>query len=115
MTDQTYEGWSNRETWATVLHIDNDEGLHDQRNDLCCESLKVGPNTVLTSKQNARYSLARDVENWVKDMSHDVYFSETPPNQALLGMFHEIGSLWRVNWDEIASTWLEDFDEEAAA
>jgi hypothetical protein len=29
MTDETYEGWTNRETWAVALHINNDQGWQE--------------------------------------------------------------------------------------
>jgi hypothetical protein len=27
---EEYNGWVNRETWATVMHLSNDEGLYDK-------------------------------------------------------------------------------------
>jgi len=38
ITDQTYNGWTNYETWTVVLWIDNDESIQDYicNNDVCC-------------------------------------------------------------------------------
>ena len=35
---QTYNGWTNYETWNVVLWMENDEGLYNliQENDICC-------------------------------------------------------------------------------
>ena len=123
MTDEPYNGWTNRETWATALHIDNDEGLHTQRNKLCHKSLGDAIATeYLSMEQVAQRRLADSLENWVQEMSEEIYFPTpntpyepdfNPQTRSLLGMFNDIGSLWRVNWDEIASNWLEDFEDAA--
>jgi hypothetical protein len=31
--NQRYNGWTNRETWAFALHIDNNEWSHNRRNE----------------------------------------------------------------------------------
>jgi hypothetical protein len=38
LTDQTYNGWTNYETWNVVLWIENDESIQEyiQENDVCC-------------------------------------------------------------------------------
>ena len=38
LTDQTYNGWTNYETWNVVLWIQNDEGIQDaiEERDICC-------------------------------------------------------------------------------
>ncbi len=123
MTDE-YNGWTNRETWAVVLHIDSDEGLHDYRNGLCQmfvtaskEPTATGSRSAcLTDEQAARMWLSNGLEKWVTKLSYDVYFPDAdhePADRERCGMFSDIGSLWRVNWDEIATNWLQDF--EAAA
>ena len=38
LTDRTYNGWTNYETWNVVLWIENDEGIYTfiRENDICC-------------------------------------------------------------------------------
>ena len=109
MTTDEYNGWANRETWATVLHIDNDEGLYLHRCKLCQmvadESFPHG---------NRNGVLANLLCDWVESMAEDVYFPEHEPTKALLGMFNDIGSLWRVDWGEIARNWLTEYPEAPA-
>lgn len=112
MTDE-YNGWTNRETWATALHIDNDEGLHSYRNEMCEEAATEEPTEYQTKRQAEVYCLETTLQAWVEELSESVYSPDTadfPANQALAGMFSDIGSLWRVNWREIAENWLSDFE-----
>ena len=37
MEHEDYNGWRNRETWALVLHINNDQGLQAWAHDLTAE------------------------------------------------------------------------------
>ena len=109
MTDEEYNGWANRETWAVVLHIDNDEGLYLNRCKLC---EKVARDNFPHGNRNG--VLANLLRDWVASMAEDVYFPEGTPTKALLGMFNDIGSLWRVDWDEIARNWLTEYPERPA-
>jgi hypothetical protein len=38
LTDTTYNGWTNYETWNVVLWIGNDAGIQDaiEERDICC-------------------------------------------------------------------------------
>ena len=114
MTDtEEYNGWTNRETWATALHIDNDEGLYNYRLELRRDAI-VNAHAEpphMTKEQAARYTLTDSLKQWIEGLAGTVYFPDDgghEPNQALLGMFHDIGSLWRVNWDEIATNFLSE-------
>ena len=110
-----HNGWTNRETWAVALHIDNDQGFHLQQREMCKEAISAPNKSAhLSDKQAAAVALERSLQEWVEEMSDSVYFpdgADFPANQAIAGMFHDIGSLWRVNWREIAENFLSAFDE----
>jgi hypothetical protein len=88
-TDDTYNGWSNRETWVMNLWIQNDPGLY---------SIYVD---ILNRHDNV-HELADDLkecfQTWVYDLLNDGNLSEEAR-----GMVLDIGSMWRVNWLEIAA------------
>jgi len=86
----TYQGWANRETWATALHLSNDEGLYLEATDLAAQDYDYS------------HQRADAFEQWVETL-HSEY-----GHSALAMMFGEIGSLWRVDWPAVADSFLDD-------
>lgn len=82
----TYEGWTNRETWATSLHLNNDQGLYEQARSIVASG---GP-----------WAL-RDFVEETLDLWDCLVEYGTIPRWVLI-MAADIGSLWRVNWPEVA-------------
>lgn len=105
--EQDYNGWTNRETWATMLHINNDQGLQETALDYAREAMTDDSQA---DDLNAYY-LAEALENWFDAMAGD--FTEL--SAGAYYMFRDIGSLYRVNWREIAEALLETAKEEAVA
>ena len=95
MCDETYNGWSNRETWCFMLHVQNDEYL-----------ASLFADTVRDERTDPAYAVQRDAEallNW------DAYEFETGSLMPaeLVRMSQDVGSLWRVNWAECTAALLE--------
>jgi intracellular sulfur oxidation DsrE/DsrF family protein len=92
--DDTHNGWTNRETWCANLYMDNDEGFYNDVKDMA-EKL----NFVIS-----------DVENFIKDkfeaLSEMVLDGEA--THTLRSMMLDIGSLYRVDFREIAEHVCED-------
>jgi hypothetical protein len=100
MTTQEYNGWSNRETWATMLHIDNDEGL-------------LTPILEVTQRHENAWELAEEIEAFITE---DVLnFDNVSTNRNAFLMLTDIGSLYRVNWREISESLLENVKERVGA
>ena len=108
MTEDTYNGWTNRETWAVALHIDSDPLWQAYRGRLCYEAADL-------AGTDPKYQLAETLKTWITDVHDDFYSSEpgtgnrADPN--VRAMLADIGSLWRVNWTEIAENALLDFHQ----
>jgi len=105
---EEYNGWKNRETWATNLWIENDEGLQE-------EVLELAKSAVREDKLNAQRILADNLKEWLENLLdfrayRDEYGGEMP--DGLQTMRDDIGSLYRVEWWEIAEGFLSSVMEE---
>jgi hypothetical protein len=110
MTDDTYNGWANRETWALNLWLSNDEGLYNITRERVADWLQ----RYEADAKDAHYAAIRAGEA-IKELWGEL----TDPDEglmsaeAILSMVREVGSTCRVNWDEIGAAWLpEDDDKE---
>ena len=99
MTD--YNGWTNRETWAVMLHINNDQGLQEKALAIARECLE----------DDTTYEFELAIQDWVSELLDFDYWVDTfdaPMPRGIVAMLQDVGSLWRVNWREAAESLLED-------
>lgn len=100
METQEYNGWTNRETWATMLHIDNDQGL-------------LLPLLEVAQRNESVREVAEEIEAF---LTEDVLnFDNVSTNHNAFLMLTDIGSLYRVNWQEIAQSLLDNVKERVSA
>ena len=101
MCDQ-YNGWSNRETWATALHINNDQYLYETANDYTRQEVEGHDE----GEEINAYYLGQTLRNWIEDDLLTLVHNSG--NQGLFSMLTDIGSLYRVDWTEIADSFLSE-------
>lgn len=106
-----YNGWTNYETWAVKLWMDNDRGSYEywkETAEACwAEAEDKSPNQFMTKAENARLLLS----DRLKD-EHDSG-SEHPVFAAAEGTVYADllnAALSEVNWHEIAESLLADID-----
>lgn len=110
MTDPTeFNGWTNRETWAANLHIDNEQELYEKAREYAKKELKRHEG----EEEINPYHLGEILKGWIEDDL--LTFKNLQGNFALWLMLTDIGSLYRVNWREIASAHLDVIKEEVSA
>ena len=104
MADETYNGWTNRETWATYLWLTNEEWLYKE----AIETVRA------PFRGEGRYALGpvgRDaiplLEDDIANM-FDALFDFDTMNRDLYRIREDIGSLWRVDWRSIVEHLVED-------
>lgn len=118
--DDTYNGWNgwtNRETWALNLWLSNDQGLYEMTRERVAADVDEHKGDTFypvygTDDERRAYE-KRVAGEAVKDLWDEI----TDPSEGLmtaeqiLTMVREVGSDYRVDWDEIGAHWLADVTE----
>lgn len=111
LENSDFNGWSNRETWATALWIDNDQGLYELASENICQLFLENMDT--SDRENGYMDGLIAAEDWLKDwiedlFSFDYWADMGGMTREIYVMISDIGSLYRVNFREIAENWLND-------
>ena len=109
-TIETYNGWTNRETWAVSLHLNNDEGLYYDLARILEEAFLEDVDGSTREGWISGVSSAEDsLSEWVEEILSFGYWEDLGgmPRGIQL-MKEDVGSLWRVNWREIVEAELEE-------
>jgi hypothetical protein len=115
MTDDRYNGWTNRETWALNLWLTNDQGLYEMTRERVANEIAYRADG--THQENGQpWSLhgQRIAGEVVKALWEEL----TDPDEGLmtaeniLKMVRDVGSDYRVDWDEVGACWLSDIAED---
>jgi hypothetical protein len=102
----SYNGWTNYETWAVALWIDNDESYQNRARDWAaecteaaaeCEQTRSG---VWTLEEARRYALADTLKAWVES-------DLLPDLGATLAADLLSAAVSEVSWNEVADHYLE--------
>lgn len=107
-TDETLQGWTNRETWALNLWLRNDQGLYEMTRERVAEAVHEEHEDVHDPELEA--FLSRVAGEAVKDFYEEL----TDPDEGLMSaeniltMVKDIGSVYRINWDELGGSFLEE-------
>jgi hypothetical protein len=98
---EKYNGWTNRETWATVLWLDNEQGTQELMQEMA-------------QNHDSTSGLADSVEDFVTELLDMEIVLSAPParRKELISMSSDIGSLYRVDWFEIAEHYLSGLKTE---
>lgn len=109
MEDETYNGWSNRETWAIQLHLSNNEGDYVR----ACEAAAEFVSTSDGRDRQINY-MADFIKDWTEEVFSSVINADQPgmyPNEASRLFVSDVGSWWRADFHEIAEHWIDEASE----
>jgi len=105
MSSEEHNGWTNRETWATALHINNDQMLQEIALEYAEQEIAAHDEGETINS----YYFGQLIRDWIEG---DLLTLENiAGNQGLFSMLTDIGSLYRVNWTEIGEAFLNDAKE----
>lgn len=105
-----YSGWTNRETWAAHLCLTNSESAMRSVRDLIDGLTRLAPfetSGVLTTDQFVRSRLAKSLNDQYETAWAVLIDSPSEVPRDLRMELQDIGSLWRVDWDEIVRALLD--------
>ena len=118
MSDESFNGWPNRETWCASLYLDNDRGSYEESQRATARGLVRAaefanefPHVTLNVYRHVAIEIEDMVQEW-RDHLEEFGAPGSDVEPGLLSMFLEIGSLWRVDWDAIAVGKLDTFPVE---
>jgi len=92
MSEEEYNGWTNYETWALNLHLTNDRDTYDY-----------------WTAYMKNHEMHEVIDELKESLEHDqelLYEGESISKEAK-DMLHDIGSIWRINFYEVASAFKE--------
>ena len=102
---ETYSGWTNRETWALMLWINNDEGLQAWAREYVADYIERD------SDDSRTRSASDSLQQWTEiafTRSGYVEFAGDVWPDSLADIAEDIGSLYRINYYECAESILSD-------
>ena len=102
MESKDYNGWSNRETWATNLHITNDQYLYETAIDYTKQEIEGHDKAEVINP----YHLGETLRDWIENDL--LTFENVSVNKELFNMLTDIGSFYCVNWREIADNFIQE-------
>jgi hypothetical protein len=105
MSDNTYNGWMNYETWAVKLWMDNEESSQAYWREVTREVIEL--NKVAGTPGDTRYALADCLRDAHEEDAADAL------GRANATVFTDLlnAALSEVNWHEIAQSLLDDAQE----
>ena len=120
-TDENYQGYPNRETWAVALHINNDQGWQEQVHEML---RSVDWDIELKDRVINVQHIGNFMNQRAGEMLEDALWGlleaavanrSAAEMETYVGIRNDIGSTWRVDWDCLGAEFLADVREIDAA
>ena len=101
MEHEDYNGWRNRETWALVLHINNDQGL---------QAWATSPKLVAEHGTTAFNRVGEQIVDGFQEMVEEAVEEGSEQARWAVMVLRDVGSFWRIDWAEVGESFIEAID-----
>jgi hypothetical protein len=109
MKDETYNGWSNRETWAWNLLVSNDEYLAEHFVEVCVGERKARRDKFFVETEA---TMKHVVGDWLENAFNELIYEDDELSHPVeVAFLRHVGSFWRINWSEIGEHYIVMMDE----
>ena len=112
-----YNGWVNRETWCAGLWIGNEEAWYRLVVDTAHEVVSGALRPKYIPTENKRAWYVHELAEWLENYfgPQEVFdWDNVRFNENLYSVLMDIGSLYRVDWHEIAAHYIDGEMEEVS-
>ena len=109
-----YNGWTNRETWAVYTYLTNTENTYNWWREHISDLKNIAPTSrqvkdgIWSEREFVRFSLSDRLKEEHENIWNDAMERDGALSAETCKCLYDIGSLWRVNWDEIAKALIGD-------
>ena len=108
-TKKDYNGWTNYETWNVKLWMDNDQESYDYWQERTKEALEgAEADQYFTKEQNATNTLREQLKDEMENIAEDMLEKAEATASFVADLLHS--ALSEVNWQEIAVSLVEDYN-----
>ena len=121
MSDETYNGWKNYETWAVGMYLDgNYDGASTYYAALETVRDVIGrdhpTSEYWTVAESRRYNVADALKDLVEEYNNPHMIDDDHPEQ-LSGLVADLfgAALSSVDWHELADAWIENAADQVPA
>ena len=124
MSDETYNGWKNYQTWAVGMFLDGNYdgpgtyyGTIETVRDAIEDVELTGPRSEYwTAEESTLYAVADSLKDYVEELTNPHMDRRRPPSAAGRLVADLFGAaLQSVDWNELAEAWIENVGEQVNA
>lgn len=114
---EEYNGWANRETWAVMLWLDNEQPTYERTREIAREAVSDPDYPTWASEPEDverldANKIGEAIRGYVDELFDPDEYAGLEVEQYPHGFRSDVGSLWRVDWDEIGRNLLAEIKAE---